>query len=112
MIITRLRFWLVVGSQQRPDELLPAELVLGLRLNIGPVMQPAGARALTLLWNNVSVRTRQQTGHFRDGNITTCEGRGTGRTNKTKELNKDTDCWVSGTVKEVSVEGWLVQVTG
>lgn len=25
---------------------------------------------------------------------------------------KATDCWVSGTVKEVSVEGWLVQVTG
>lgn len=59
--------------------------------------------------------------HLNDENITTCVGdeqiktRGNDSPVKrrvTLERIKATDCWVSGTVKEVSVEGWLVQVTG
>lgn len=110
--------------------------VLCLRLNIHVVINPANTRTLTLLgkicqkseWLSIDSRESElQTcniffflSHLNDENITTCVGdeqiktRGNDSHVKrrvTLERIKATDCWVSGTVKEVSVEGWLVQVT-
>lgn len=134
MVTNCLRRWVCILQKVTFSHLPPTwyvshmqQDVLCLRLNIHVVINPANTRTLTLLGkicrnDSPSIQESQSCklvtfyflSHLNDENITTCvrdeqiKTRGNDshvERRVTLERIKATDCWVSGTVKEVSCWG-------